>query len=345
MVGMTDVRKIVSKKVINAIKEIEGADRIELVVIGGWQVVVRKGDFKVGDEVYYFEIDAFLPQDVEQFSFLMKSGLKTVVKEDGSTVKGHVLKTAKLRGVYSQGLVISLDAFPKMIDEDVEDYFADLGVFKYEKPIPADLSGAVVGYYPEYLTPKTDSDRVQNLGDEFLSSLDPNDWVATEKVDGTSATFIKQDGKLRICSRNLEFDVDNLEDNNVYLRMAQKYDLVNLMAEGQIIKGEIYGEGIQKNPLKVKGHHLGIFESTNALGETVPLTPELESLRVKKYDFTLPKTMEETLTQVDGLKSLINPNVQSEGVVWWSKTHKLYKETGNRPNFKAINNKYLLKHG
>lgn len=342
---MADVRKIVSKKVINSIKAIEGADRIELAVIGGWQVVVRKGEFKVGDEVYYFEIDAFLPQGVEQFEHLMKSGVKTVVKEDGSTVTGHVLKTVRLRGVYSQGLVISVGDFPKLKDEDVDDYFADLGVFKYEKPIPSTLTGVVVGQYPEDLTPKTDSNRVQNLGDEFLSSLDPNDWVATEKVDGTSATFIKQDGKLRICSRNLEFDVANLDETNVYLRMAQKYDLLNLMVDGQIIKGEIYGEGIQQNPLKVKGHHLGIFESTNSLGETVSLHPELESLRVKAYDFTLPKTMEEALAQVDGLKSLINPDVQAEGVVWWNKRHKLFNETGNRPNFKAINNKFLLKHG
>lgn len=342
---MEDVRKIVSKKVINAIKEIEGADRIELAVIGGWQVVVRKGDFKVGDEVYYFEIDAFLPQDVEQFNYLMKSGLKTVVKEDGTTVTGHVLKTLRLRGVYSQGLVISVDEFQKINDEDVDDYFTDLGVFKYEKPIPTNLTGEVVGYYPEDLTPKTDSNRVQNLGDEFLSSLDPNDWVATEKVDGTSSTFIKQDGKLRICSRNLEFDVANLDETNVYLRMAQKYDLLNLMVDGQIIKGEIYGEGIQRNPLKIKGQRLGIFESTNSLGESIPLTSELEKLRVKEYDFTLPKTMAEALAQVDGLKSLINQDRQAEGVVWWNKQRTFYKETGNRPNFKAINNKYLLKHG
>src|SRR5574344_797549 len=86
---MADVRKIVSKKVINSIKAIEGADRIELAIIGGWQVVVRKGEFKVGDEVYYFEIDAFLPQGVAQFEHLMKSGVKNVVKEDGSTVTGH----------------------------------------------------------------------------------------------------------------------------------------------------------------------------------------------------------------------------------------------------------------
>ena len=64
-----NIRKLVSFKTIEKILPIEGADRIELVKFGGWQSVVKKGEFKVGDKVIYFEIDTFLPKDVPQFAF------------------------------------------------------------------------------------------------------------------------------------------------------------------------------------------------------------------------------------------------------------------------------------
>ena len=73
------------------------------------------------------------------------------------------------------------------------------------------------------------------------------------------------------------------------------------------------------------------------------LPKELEEFKVKEYDLQFPKTVEEAIAQVYGLKSLLNPNVQAEGIVWWNVEHKLFEELDFRPNFKAINNKYLLK--
>ena len=64
-----DVRKLVSFKVVEKIKSIENADAIELVCFGGWQVVVKKDEFKVGDKVIYFEIDSFLPKGIKQCAF------------------------------------------------------------------------------------------------------------------------------------------------------------------------------------------------------------------------------------------------------------------------------------
>lgn len=69
------------------------------------------------------------------------------------------------------------------------------------------------------------------------------------------------------------------------------------------------------------------------------LPKELEELKVKEYDLSFL----EAVTQAYGLKSLLNPNVQAEGIVWWNKEHELFEELDFRPNFKAINNKYLLK--
>ena len=268
-----DVRKLVSFKIVEKIKSIENADAIELVCFGGWQVVVKKDEFKVGDKVIYFEIDSFLPKGIKQFAFLVEKSSKKALDTKGNEVVGHVLKTIRLRGAISQGLVLSPKDFDKELNtqKDLEDYFYDeLGVFKYEKPLPLDTT--IIGNYPNF-TPKTDSERVQNLSDE-------------------------------------------------------------------IIKGEIVGEGIQKNPLKIQGKKLLIFEWESPNRD---LPKELEDLKVKEYDLPFPKTVEEAVAQVYGLKSLVNPNVQAEGIVWWNKEKELFEELDFRPNFKAINNKYLLK--
>lgn len=73
------------------------------------------------------------------------------------------------------------------------------------------------------------------------------------------------------------------------------------------------------------------------------LPKELEEFKVKTYDLPFPETVEEAIAQAYGLKSLLNPNVQAKGIVWWNKERELFEELDFRPNFKAINNKYLLK--
>lgn len=69
----------------------------------------------------------------------------------------------------------------------------------------------------------------------------------------------------------------------------------------------------------------------------------MEDIKVKEYDLPFPETVEEAVAQAYGLKSLVNPNVQAEGIVWRNNEEELFEELDFRPNFKAINNKYLLK--
>jgi len=91
---------------------------------------------------------------------------------------------------------------------------------------------------------------------------------------------------------------------------------------------------------EIKGKTLIVFEWESPNRE---LPEELENLKVKEYDLPFPKTVEEAIVQAYGLKSLLNPNVQAEGIVWWNVERELFEELDFRPNFKAINNKYLLK--
>lgn len=345
-----NVRKLVTVRTIDSITPIEGADAIEAAHVGGWAVVVRKGDFKEGDKAVYLEIDSLLPEDKPLFADFAKRGVRTQQLEDGSTVTGHVVKTVKLRGQVSQGLIFSLKEVPELNENSTPDEVAQVfsekyGVVKYEPPIPANLAGQVVGFFPTQFVQKTDSERVQNLSDEFLQRVSHLKWIPTEKVDGTSATFIKDGDKLRVCSRNMEL-VYNPEDNtNTYNKIANELDLVNKLPDGAVIQGEIFGEGIQKNPLKIRGTRLRVFNTKNldansAIGMTV------DALKVPSIpNMKFPTTVQEAVDQADGLKSLINPQVNTEGIVWWNAEGEEFPETGNRPNFKAINNRYLLKHG
>lgn len=335
-----DVRKIVSFKIIEEILPIEDADKIELVKFGGWQVITNKNEFKVGDKVIYFEIDSFLPKGIKQFAFLVEKEPRTVEGPNGKMIEGHMLRTLRLRGALSQGLVLSPKDFDKELNtqKDLEDYFYnELGVFKYDRPLP--VEDKVIGFYPNF-TVKTDSERVQNLSNEILKELKKNGtWIPTEKVDGTSSTWWKdENNKLHVAGRNYELE---LKDGSAHYEIMKKYKLDEILQPYEVIKGEVIGEGINKNRLKIKGKTLIIFdwESPNR-----DLPKELEELKVKTYDLLFPETIEEAIAQAYGLKSLHNPKVQAEGIVWWNVERKLFEKIDFRPNFKVINNHYILKH-
>ena len=176
-------RKLVTLRKIKELLPIEGADFIELAKVDGWQVVVKKGEFKVGDVGYYFEIDSFLPLEPE-FEFLRKSSYKKMLDKEGLR-----LKTIRLRKKLSQGLLLPYKTIQRFFIENpfnlkiipnkdnFENDFSELfGVEKYELPIPANLSGTVAGDFP-YFIPKTDEERIQNLWDEYNQEFSNNNEV------------------------------------------------------------------------------------------------------------------------------------------------------------------------
>lgn len=187
------MRKLASVRIVAQTCPIDGADLIEAAVVDGWKCVVKRGEFKPGDPVIYCEIDSFLPIR-DEFEFLRKSSFKTMGDQEGFR-----LKTVKLRGQISQGLllpvsILNRDAVP---GEDVSE---ELGIQKYEPPIPACLTGEVIGPFPVSIQ-KTDEERVQNLAQDFASYSGQLFYV-TEKLDGTSLTAFYDSG-FGVCGRNL----------------------------------------------------------------------------------------------------------------------------------------------
>jgi RNA ligase (TIGR02306 family) len=343
-------RKLASIRVISDIQPIEGADAIELATVDGWKVVVAKNvGHQIGNKVVYCEIDSFLPIEPE-FEFLRKTSFKKMGDEDGFR-----LRSVKMRGQISQGLLIPLDdaidvmkrrngeVYTEMLEVG-KDVSQLLGIQKYEPPIPAELAGKVKGLFPSFLR-RTDEERVQNLKTEYeeWKNSDKTFYV-TEKLDGSSATFFINNDVFGVCSRNLELTET---EGNTFWKVARELDLETKMREfgGNFsLQGELIGEGIQGNPYKIKGQTVRIFNVFDIdEGEYLSLIQfkfiieelGLETVPILDEDFKLSDTVDELLKFAEE-KSVLNPNFDREGVV--------IRSTDRTISFKTISNKFLLKN-
>lgn len=341
-------RALATVESIDLITPIENADSIELAKVRGWNVVIRKGDFTEGEPVVYFEIDSFLPLDDPRFTFLAPRG----ARKNPEGVEGHVLKTAKLRGQYSQGLIMPLSDFPEI---EVWSYGSDVtryipGLEKWDPPIPAELAGSAKGPFPSVFR-KTDEERVQNMPYVFDPDPDLNGgWIATEKIDGSSMTVYYNYGEIGVASRN--WDIEETSHNSMW-KLAHSLDLFEKMKtlalpEGDseiALQGEIFGPGIQGNALQVKDVQFRLFTIQHER-EELPrsLWPDWAlELAVPVHNLPYPGTIDEALDQVENLKSLINPQRPVEGIVWRNTRATRFKN-GARASWKAISQRYLLKH-
>jgi RNA ligase (TIGR02306 family) len=182
-------RKLASIRRIADIQPIEGADAIVVATVDGWKIVVKKDEFKVGDLAVYLEIDSWVPHELAPF---LSKGQEP---REYNGVKGERLRTIKLRGQVSQGLLLKPDQLvfavevksiaPKYVlstmgwDEEGADLTEALGIQKWEAPIPAQLQGQAAGMFPTSLIPKTDQERIQNCFGEIQKRAKR---FATEKV-------------------------------------------------------------------------------------------------------------------------------------------------------------------
>lgn len=351
------MRRLASIRRIDRLEPIPGADKIEVAMVDGWKVVVAKDvGHQEGDLIVYCEVDSFLPIKPE-YEFLRKSSYKKMGDKEGFR-----LKTIRLRGQISQGLVLPIsvlkgkidfgpalsfeDSIENMLGQDVSDI---LGIVKYEKPIPAQLSGKVKGNFPSFLQ-KTDEERVQNLD---ISEIAGEEWDVTEKVDGTSFTCYKHEGQFGVCSRNLEL-VET--EDNTYWQVARKYNLEKALPNHYAIQGEIIGPGIQGNKYGLKEPKLlvftfysikhGIYLNNNEhisqpmtvqqmLEVMTPSSPDLEMVPTLPTNrFSHDITVDDILEMAEG-ESELRSGVDREGLVF-----RLVENPDI--SFKAISNKFLL---
>ena len=406
MLNKAGERELAYVVIIDEITPIKGYDRVELAHVGGWTIVVGKGEFKPGDPAIYFEIDSKLPE-VEPFTNM-----------DFLAKKKYKIKTQKMCKSLSQGLLMSAANFgwtiekhnygysihePNGAEHNAENESRFLtkklnvtyaiaednkrkrnSADKYKKM--AQRHGKLFSKqpfrwlmkrawgkkllffffgkkkdkrnWPEWVK-KTDEERIENL--PYLFS-DKSEWIATEKIDGTSTTFTLKRGKglkkeeFYICSRNVVFDKPDKScyyDTNVYIEMAEKYDIYNKMktlldnrfkdCDWITIQGETYGAGIQRRDYHMKTHNFMAFNfitSKEGRWNTVEMVKLLERLYgipcvpVVNENYVLPNTIEELREYVDSQTSIIDGDIR-EGIV--------FRSLDGVRSFKCVSPTFLLK--
>lgn len=358
--SLNDMRHLATIEKIKTIVDIPNADKIECATIKDWKVVIEKDRYKIDELVIYFEIDSLLPVDNLAFDFLAKASKpKNAIIDDKEQIGyGYRVRTIKLRGQISQGLILPISLFPDIANKIKTDstlykvgtdVTEELGIVKYEKPIPANLAGVIKGSFPNFI-PKTDEERVQNLGD-VVNNIQGESFYISEKLDGSSVTIYKKDNILGVCSRNLEL-LDTPE--NTLWEIARKYNLSEILPDGYSIQGEIMGEDIQKNPLLLKGHELFIYNVFDIQNHSYLnyndfinfcVRHDLKPVPIVNDTFTLNTNVDGLLELADD-NSLLNTKVKREGIVIRPLIEKTVEINGilRRLSFKAISNKYLLKH-
>lgn len=346
------MRKLATIQKILSLNPIPDADAIEVAQILGWKVVVKKGQFNVGDLVVYCEIDSLLPKR-EEFEFLKSSNYR--------------IRTIKLRGQISQGICFPLDVLPEALKWHIEelqktgyvpalsvlgavdsavglDVTDVLGIEKYEAPIPAELAGDAKGAKPSFF-PVTDEDRIQILTHIPLE-YGGQPFIATEKLDGSSCSYYWNNGVFGVCGRNWEY-YESLS-NSIWKFARHKYIEEHLGELGRnlALQGEIIGEGIQKNKYKLRGQSVRFFRIFDIdkyeflpYEEMIDIINQfkLETVPVLDWNYILPPTVDEILAYAQG-KSVLNPQTEREGVVFVR--HELSNQ--GRLSFKAISNKFLI---
>lgn len=333
-------RKLASVVKVLDIQPIAGADAIEVATVKGWKVVVKKNEYKIGDLAVYYEIDSFLPI-TPQFEFLRKSSYKKMNDKEGFR-----LKTIKLKGQLSQGLLTPIPKGLLVPAQEGDDLTELLGIIKYEPPIPAELAGEIKGAFPSFI-PKTDEVRIQNFESEVGIPIANERVYITEKIDGTSFTCYVNNGEFGVCGRNWE--LKETEGNSLW-RMANKLNLrekLLSLKRNIAFQGELFGSGINGNWYKLNDHRLMFFTGYDIdnrkrlpFNELLNLFEELElsSVPVIDYVTTIPDGTQAEIVEYMLLyaesNSHINEAVENEGIV----VRGLEKEF----SFKAISNKWLL---
>jgi RNA ligase (TIGR02306 family) len=350
---------------INEIKEIPGADNIEQGIIGGWNCIIKKGDYKVDDLVVVTTTDAVIPEELSE-----KLGVTNYLR------KGNRVRTVKLRGVYSECLIIPITYIQGVKRVEGVDCMELLGIFKYEPPVKQIqlASGKKIKYKDNpnfqvyYKFPN-----LKNVKGMFTEE----DVVEiTRKIHGTNARYgIVKKTKLKFLDKVKKFfglvdkwvdyefvygshnvekgsDSQGYYSTDVWSTIIEKYDIKNklwkffkennqLMGwENLIIYGEIYGPGIQKNydykldEIKFAGFDStinGVYESTEGSCLTfgfldIPYVPTL-------YRGNWSQEVQDKYTFnnfIEGTK------VPHEGIV-------IKHESGNRHKVaKVINPEYLI---
>lgn len=351
-------RKLASVREIAEIKSIEGADRIVTYRVDGWWVIGQKDQFKIGDLAIYLEIDSWVPYSLAPF---LSKDRKEPREFNG--IKGEKLKTIKMKGQLSQGLLLPLDKnMPELLLEDLnkgDDLTELLGIQLWEQPIKLDKRGKPIenrearkGGFPLYI-PKSDQERIQNCTEQF-EKYRSYTWEVTEKLDGSSMTVYVNGDDEGVCSRNINLKGPGMEGGencnpNNFWKVALRDRLIDFIKEtarNLALQGELIGPGIQGNPYELEDHQFYLYNIWDIDAQSW-IKPEGRAFALAaidipinhvpilatNYSFSDDESIDTLLKLAEGPSSL-NHKVAREGLVFKANSHP--------ESFKAISNSYIF---
>ena len=385
MLNKNNERELAYVVRINKVEPIEGYDRVEYAHINGWGCVVRKGAFKEGDLGVYFEIDSKCPA-VEPFLFLEKRKYHVKTQKMCKRISQGLLMSFADFGwendKYEEGTFLTKELGITYYEPEDNARKSNSGVDKYKKM--AQRNGKLFSKqpfrwlmkrgwgrkvlfvffgkkrdkrgWPAWVV-KTDEERVENMP-YILENKDP--WIASEKLDGTSTTFTikrKLFGRydFYVCSRNVVFDKPDKKcfyDTNVYLEMAEKYDIEKKMvkmlkmfpkAEWITLQGETYGGNIQKRDYSTNEHRFAGFNfitSNEGRWNSVKAAKFMNEFNIPwvpilNENYVLPDTIEDLRAYVHSEPSTVD-GIIKEGIVFRSQDGSM--------SFKCVDPEYLIKY-
>ena len=350
------MRKLVTLRKVSKLTPIPGADVIELAKVDGWECVVKKGEFIENEWGIYFEIDSMIPH---------RDWCDHLFKNQKDIDRGFLrIKSIRLRGQLSQGLMLPL---PLLLDTDLTEA---IGVYKYEPPVPEDMSAK--SRFPSFIS-KTDEERIQNLI-SLLSEYSKKLVYKTEKLEGSSITMHcvrneENNGwEYGVSSRNLELKLHimhqpeleegmidpippyHVPSENKFVTTARNMKMEEKMRawcrknqRNLVLQGELIGTSIQDNIYNLKEKTIRFFTAQDGKNKrlnydefiTIIKELELETVPVLGVNKPLSDDFDFLLANADGRSELYD--TPREGVV--------YRAMDGSFSFKVVSNKYLLKNG
>ncbi|MGH2506794.1 MAG: RNA ligase (ATP) [Ktedonobacteraceae bacterium] len=223
---------IVPVTTIEAITPHKNADSLELAQVLGWQLVVRKGEYQVGERIVYFPIDTLLPLEVSE-----RFGVTRYLSKQR-------IRCAKLRGEPSFGLAVRPDQdWP--VGENVAEFY---GAIKYEPPLRV-TAGDAEQDHPLFVA-YTEIENMRNFPAIFV----PGESVMlSEKIHGTCTRVGSIEGELMAGSKQVrrKRPVEDRFAGSTYwypLSLEPVRTLIEALASEHhqvILFGEVYGSKIQ----------------------------------------------------------------------------------------------------
>lgn len=315
---------------IGEIEKHPNADTLsKTMVLGGYPVLFKTGQFRPGDKAVYVSVDALVPLGREEFKFL----------DDGCGKSRMRVRAKKLRGIFSMGLLIPAPAGVEVGTSLIDEF----GVEKYLPASEREVLGGDAESPPLAGIPHYDLESIRKCRSFFRHG---EEVVVTEKLHGTNARFVYHNGRLYCSSRKF---FRKFREDSAWWRIAKKYELEHKLSGRPdfVFFGEVFGKGIQDLSYGTDSPIFNVFDIWDSADKRWLNWEEVKSmcaalkLETVPVLTTGPYDEEKIFALAEGKSSMAN-HVR-EGVVVRAPIERFDHEHQTRSVLKLVGQGYMLR--